>query len=142
PGLTIGDLREGVSRVRNRVLARVFKELGLIEQWGTGVQRMISACTGAGLPEPELAEAGLRFRVTIRTEPVAAAAFDPVERHIVDYIGAGDGRSTAEIAAHAGLSTRAIQHRLAGLAERGLVVVVGSGPHDPRRRWHVAGKNR
>lgn len=68
PGLTIDDLRDGVSRVRNRVLARVFKELGLIEQWGTGVQRMISACTGAGLPEPELAEIGLRFRVTIRTE--------------------------------------------------------------------------
>lgn len=141
PGLTIAELREGVSRVRNRVLARVFKELGLIEQWGTGVQRMISACTGAGLPEPELAEVGLRFRVTIRTEPIAPAAFDPVERRIVDYIAAGDGRSTAEIAAHARLSTRATQHRLAALAERGQVVVVGSGPRDPRRRWYVARKN-
>jgi hypothetical protein len=40
PGLTVEELRDGVSRVRNRVLARVFKELGLIEQWGTGVQRM------------------------------------------------------------------------------------------------------
>lgn len=35
PGLTIEELREGLSRVRNRILARVFNELGLIEQWGT-----------------------------------------------------------------------------------------------------------
>ncbi len=140
PGLTLDELRDGVSRVRNRVLARVFKELGLIEQWGTGVQRMISACTGAGLPEPEFAEVGFRFRVTIRTEPVTTAALDTVERRIVDYIAAGDGRSTAEIAVHAGLSIRAIQHRLAALSARGLAVVVGSGPRDPRRRWYVARK--
>jgi predicted HTH transcriptional regulator len=138
PGLTIDELREGVSRVRNRVLARVFKELGLIEQWGTGVQRMIAACTGAGLPEPELAEVGLRFRATIRTEPVAPVTVDSVERRIMEYIAVGDGRSTADIAKEAGLSTRATQHRLAALAERGLVVVVGSGPRDPRRRWYAA----
>lgn len=137
PGLTIEELHQGISRVRNRVLARIFKEIGLIEQWGTGVQRMITACAAAGLSEPQFAEVGLRFRVTIRTEPVAPATFDALEQRIVDYIGAGDGRSTAEIARHAGISTRATQHRLAKLAERGLVVVVGSGPRDPRRRWFV-----
>lgn len=135
PGLTVEELREGVSRVRNRVLARVFKELGLIEQWGTGVQRMLAACSAAGLPEPAFAEVGLRFRVTIPTDPIAPAAFDAVERRIVDFLAAGEGRSTAEIAKHAGLSTRAIQHRLASLSERGVVVVVGSSPRDPRRRW-------
>lgn len=141
PGLTVEELREGVSRVRNRVLARVFKELGLIEQWGTGVQRMFGACAAAGLPEPELAELGLRFRVTIRTVPVAPAAFDALERRIVDFIASGEGRSTAEIARHAGISTRATQHRLAALSQRGLVVVVGSGPRDPRRRWFLSRRN-
>ena len=139
-GLTIDEMRDGVSRVRNRVLARVFKELGLIEQWGTGVQRMFAACAAAGLPAPELAELGFRFRVTIRTERVAKAALDAVEERIVAFLRAGDGRSTAEIAAHVGLSTRATQHRLARLTERGLIVVVGSGPRDPRRRWFTAGK--
>ena len=138
PGLTIDELRDGVSRVRNRVIARVFKELGLIEQWGTGVQRMIAACAGAGLPAPEFAELGFRFRVTIRTERIAKATLDEVEDRIVTFIGAGNGCSTAEIAAHARLSTRATQHRLAALAERGLVVVVGSGPRDPRRRWFAS----
>lgn len=140
PGLTLDDLRDGVSRVRNRVVARVFKELGLVEQWGTGVQRMIAACAAAGLPAPEFAELGFRFRVTIRTERIAEPALDPVEDRIVGFIREGTGRSTAGIAAHVGLSTRATQHRLAALAERGFIVVVGSGPRDPRRRWFTAGR--
>ena len=140
PGLTIEELREGLSRVRNRVLARVFNELGLIEQWGTGIQRMIDACTRAGLPEPEFAEVGLRFRVTLRTEPMGPVTVDPTEKRIVDYVADGDGRSTAAIAKYVGLSTRATQHRLAALEQRGLIAVVGSGPRDPRRRWHSARK--
>lgn len=140
PGLTLDDLRDGVSRVRNRVVARVFKELGLIEQWGTGVQRMIAACQAAGLSAPEFAELGFRFRVTIRTERIAEPALDRVEDRIVTFIREGKGRSTAEIAKHAGISTRATQHRLAALAERGVIVVVGSGPRDPRRRWFTAGR--
>lgn len=142
PGLTVDDLRDGVSRVRNRVVARVFKELGLVEQWGTGVRRMIAACTAEGLPEPEFAELGFRFRVTIRTDRITEPVLDRVEDRIVTFIREGDGRSTAEIAKHAGLSTRATQHRLAALAERGFIVVVGSGPRDPRRRWFVDGRER
>ena len=38
-GMTVEDMATGVSRVRNRVIARVFKELGYIEQWGSGVGR-------------------------------------------------------------------------------------------------------
>lgn len=140
PGLTIDEMRDGVSRVRNRVIARVFKELGLVEQWGTGVQRMMAACEVAGLPAPQFAELGFRFRVTLRTERVAQPVLDPVEDRILAFVRSGAGRSTAEIAKDAGISTRATQHRLAALAERGLIVVVGSGPRDPRRRWFVTGK--
>jgi len=141
PGLTIEELREGLSRVRNRVLARVFNELGLIEQWGTGVQRMIDACTRAGLPEPDFAEVGLRFRVILRTELIGPATVDATEKRILDYIAEGDGRSTSAIAKQVGLSIRATQHRLTELERRGLIAVVGSGPRDPRRRWHSARKS-
>jgi len=37
PGLTIEEIKRGTSRIRNHVIARVFRELNLIEQWGTGV---------------------------------------------------------------------------------------------------------
>lgn len=48
-GLTIEDILRGVSRLRNRVMGRVFHELGLIEQWGSGIQRMTAACKDAGV---------------------------------------------------------------------------------------------
>lgn len=38
-GLTIEDLPRGVSKLRNRVIGRGFHALGLIEQWGSGIQR-------------------------------------------------------------------------------------------------------
>jgi len=37
-GLTIEDIQGGASKLRNRVIGRVFKELRLIEQWGSGLQ--------------------------------------------------------------------------------------------------------
>ncbi|MFA5703437.1 MAG: ATP-binding protein [Advenella sp.] len=36
-GLIEEDLLKGHSEIRNRVVARVFKELGYIEQWGSGI---------------------------------------------------------------------------------------------------------
>ncbi|RLC13892.1 MAG: hypothetical protein DRH93_21375 [Deltaproteobacteria bacterium] len=33
-GMTLDDFKSGVSRIRNRVLARTFKELGIMEEWG------------------------------------------------------------------------------------------------------------
>ena len=38
PGMTIEDMKRGISMIRNPVIARVFRELGLIEQWGSGVK--------------------------------------------------------------------------------------------------------
>ena len=35
-GMTLDDLKAGVSRIRNRVIVRVLRELGLVEEWGTG----------------------------------------------------------------------------------------------------------
>lgn len=33
-GVTIDEVKLGRSEIRNKVIARVFKELGYIEQWG------------------------------------------------------------------------------------------------------------
>ncbi|MEI7898831.1 MAG: RNA-binding domain-containing protein, partial [bacterium] len=56
--LTADALLEGRSEIRNRVIARVFKELGYIEQWGSGIQRIKSACLAQGLAEPRIREKG------------------------------------------------------------------------------------
>jgi ATP-dependent DNA helicase RecG len=56
--LTVESLTEGRSEIRNRVVARVFKELGFIEQWGSGIQRIKNLCTAHGLVEPRIREQG------------------------------------------------------------------------------------
>ncbi|WP_317204741.1 Fic family protein [Janthinobacterium sp.] len=58
-------MKQGVSRLRNRVIARVFRELNLIEQWGSAVRRIFSDAQALGLPEPVIIEMGMRVRLTI-----------------------------------------------------------------------------
>lgn len=40
-GITLEQIKQGISKIRNRVIARVFQELGIIEQWGSGIQRIV-----------------------------------------------------------------------------------------------------
>jgi ATP-dependent DNA helicase RecG len=46
-------------------LMNIFKELHLIEQWGTGVRRIFAEARELGLPEPEIEEIALRLRFTV-----------------------------------------------------------------------------
>jgi predicted HTH transcriptional regulator len=134
-GLTIEDLCRGISKLRNRVIGRVFHALGLIEQWGSGVQRMAAACRDAGLPDPVFEELGTRFRVTISTRPIARPTLDETDQAILDALAPGVGRLTSEIAQAIHLTPRATRTRLARLVGRGLVREIGTGPQDPKRRY-------
>ncbi len=157
-GLTLDDLPRGVSKLRNRVIGRVFHELRLVEQWGSGVQRMLRACSDMELPAPVWDEVGARIRVTMRTQPSQAPSVRDgsgsyvagtegateggpgrsTERAILAALAAPGGRGTREVAEAIGLSTRATRTRLKDLVDRGLVVEIGRGPHDPRRKYHRA----
>jgi len=135
-GLTIEDIRKGVSKLRNRVIGRVFHELGFVEQWGSGIQRMTGACQEAGLPNPLLEEVGAHFRVVLATIPTGPVLLDEKDnKMILHLLEDGCGRSTSQIAQTVSLSARATRTRLAALVHRGLVVDIGSGPRDPRRQY-------
>ena len=135
-GLTVEDLHRGVSKLRNRVIGRVFHTFGLIEQWGSGIQRMTTACRDAGLAAPILEEIGTRFRVTLSTTRITTPTLDEKDQAILNALAdAVDGLSTSEIAKVVALSTRATRTRLAGLAGRGLVREVGTSPQDPKLRY-------
>ena len=62
-GFTMEDLKSGVSKVRNRVIARVFHELQLMEVWGSGYKRCIEDCKLGNYPMPEWEESGAAIRV-------------------------------------------------------------------------------
>jgi len=75
PGMTIEDMKQGVSKIRNSVIARVFRELGLIEQWGSGVRRIFKEAEELGLPELQIVEIGMRLRFIVPlTEQITVKA--------------------------------------------------------------------
>jgi predicted HTH transcriptional regulator len=77
--MTIEDVKQGVSRIRNRVIARVFRELDLIEQWGSGFRRILKDAEELGLPQPEIIEIGMRVRfIVYLAESIAV----PTESHL------------------------------------------------------------
>lgn len=134
-GLTIDDIIEGVSKIRNKIIVRVLHELGYIERWGLGINRIMESCTNAGLPLPEFKEMANRFRVTIFTKRIEPLKQDKVDQEIIRLIKASNGLSTADVATKVGLSTRAVRERLKNLVELNLLYVVGTGPHDPNKKF-------
>jgi len=134
-GLTVEDLHRGISKLRNRVIGRVFHALALIEQWGSGIQRMIAACQDTGLPVPDFEEIGTRFRVTISTKPIGSPTLDEKDQAILDLLSDATGHVTSQIANAIQLTPRATRTRLAKLVKRGLVHEIGTGPQDPKRRY-------
>jgi predicted HTH transcriptional regulator len=141
-GLTVEDIQGGTSKLRNRVIGRVFYELRLIEQWGSGIQRMTAACEDAGLKAPQLEEIGSHFRVTFSSVRIRSAKQDQTDERISALLRKSGALSTAVIARHVGLSQRAVLTRLKALKARGILVEIGSGPHDPKRQYALASGKR
>jgi ATP-dependent DNA helicase RecG len=137
-GLTVEDLPRGVSKLRNRVIGRVFHTLGLIEQWGSGIQRMTAACGEAGLAAPVFEEIATRFRVTIGTTRISRPTLNKTDETILARLAGGKGLLTSEIAKTITLTPRATRTRLARLVGLGLVRGIGMGPQDPKRRYFRA----
>lgn len=62
-GLTVEDLyKPHPSVLRNKGIGGIFYDMGLIEQWGSGIDKMRRACQKAGISEPKF-EVDQGFRV-------------------------------------------------------------------------------
>jgi ATP-dependent DNA helicase RecG len=137
-GMTVEEIQLGVSRIRNRVIARVCKELGLIEQWGSGIQRMNALCRSTNLKPPHYEEISTPFRVTLSKELVAErreprSELDPIKRMILEILRKSGPQSTQAISERIGRSTRTVRHHLRELSNLRLVEERGSGPRDPHK---------
>jgi len=67
-GITLDELyKPHSSALRNNGLAEVFYDTELIEQWGSGIEKMQKYCLNAGLPEP-IFEEDQGFQVVFRKD--------------------------------------------------------------------------
>ena len=138
PGLTVEDLFDGVSRLRNRMIGRVFAERGYIEQWGSGVRRMTDLCVEAGLPRPVIEERPAACSVTFQMDRTTSVVLKPREQQALAAIDATHGISVNELASQLAVTSRTARSTLAAMLIRGLVIVVGSSLNDPHRRFYRA----
>lgn len=138
-GLTISDIKSGISKLRNRVVGRIFHSIGLIERWGSGIQRIISNCEEGGFLTPKFEELGSHFRVTVYTDRVnTLKQQDAVNEEILRHLKENpQGLSTAAIAEKISLSTRATRTRLLKLIDKGFVTELASSSQDPNRLYFL-----
>ena len=77
-GLTLQDIKGGVSQSRNTVIANVFYRLELIESYGTGIQKMLESYDNCSF-EPEFAPAPASFVVTLPNRNTTKRTVDDPE---------------------------------------------------------------
>jgi ATP-dependent DNA helicase RecG len=138
-GMTLDDLKAGVSRIRNRVIARVLRELGMLEEWGTGYRRVMEDCRAGGYPEPEWQELGPALRVVFRPHAAAAAETTNVpinvpvnvpindrQRWFLDQVSRGIPVGAREMAEYLQVSEKTARRDIADLRSKQLVEFVGA----------------
>ena len=134
-GLTLQEALQGMSQLRNKVIGRVFKELELIEQWGSGLRRIRENCAKRGLKEPLLEEIGYFFRITIFNEPRRELVLQGWQKELVDYLKENKTISTHEAASLFKISVRSTRVRLRKMVNEGIISEVATNPTDPKKEF-------
>jgi len=131
-GITIEDLYKPHSSVlRNKGIGEIFYDIGWIEQWGSGIDKMRRTCTEAGLPEPQFEEyQGFRviFLKDIYTEEYLRN-FGLNERQIkaVRYVKEKGKITNKEYREMTGLSDEGVRIHMNELVEKGVLLSKGKG---------------
>jgi len=149
-GLTFEEAIEGHSKLRNRAIANAFSQIGLIEAWGTGLQRIQSAAKEYGLPDVEFIEMPESFRVNLYRSslPMDSIGETSVEHRqkngvatvdtplnlelnstqikIIELLSANSNMTGVDLSEAIGISKRNIEVNLKKLKEKGVLVRHGS----------------
>lgn len=130
-GLTMEHALEGSSRLRNRVIGRVFKELRLIERWGLGLRNIIVQCMQIGLPQPKFEELHNRFRVTLYGLRTEKMKLEPWQELLVMHLKKHEKVTPTQAARIWDLSVRTARMRLKELMDAGIIKRIASATKDP-----------
>lgn len=134
-GLNMEDALQGVSQLRNRVIGRCFRELELIELWGSGLKRMISQCQKSGIAIPRFEELGHFFRVTLFNRREAVLIVRGWRKDLIDLIAKRKEVTTKDAASFWRISDRAARVRLKKMVEEGLISEIATHAFDPQKKF-------
>ena len=134
-GLNMEDALQGVSQLRNRVIGRCFRELELIELWGSGLKRMISQCQKSGIAIPKFEELGHFFRVTLSNRRETVLVVRGWRKELMELIVKRKEITTKDAATFWKISDRAARVRLRKMVEEGLISEISTHAFDPQKKF-------
>ena len=128
---------------RNPRIARVCADLGITQELGEGIRRMVEDMRQAGLADPRYRQTSTS--VVVRLDAVSALSSDIAARmppgalEIISLLRSTGPLSTGEIASGMGAARPTVLRWLKKLRGEGLVEWSGQSPRDPRATWFVPG---
>ncbi len=153
-GLTYEEIMNGHSKLRNRVVANIFNQMGLVEAWGTGIRRIREAAASYGLPIPEILAFDDMFRVNLyrsqaleiygnysdssekHRRNIGEASekqqkrhrkdFNDTQRRILELLSADAHLSSVKLAEQIGIASRNVESNIKKLKEQGILIRHGS----------------
>lgn len=140
-GITIKDLLSGnyISKSRNKLIAKAFKEVGLIERYGSGIMRIYKICKEYGIKEPDFKEISNGFMVTLFKETVKDTNKDTdkdtdkdtekisiIQNKIIKEIKENSKISISELSSLIGINIRNTKKNILKLKESGRLVRYGA----------------
>lgn len=100
-GMTIEELLRPnhSSKPRNRLIAQTFYDMGMIEQYGSGIKRVVDACLEAGLPAPEFENFSGGFQIVFTPSQGSQPAFgkSPLTPQVTPHEGTKSAPSRHQV---------------------------------------------
>ena len=134
-GQTIESAISGISRMRNRVIGRIFRELKLIERLGSGLPRILEIYKSKSGKMPILEEINNHFRATLFEITAQAKPNQEWELQLLKVLSKGKSLNTKQIAVLWQVTDRAARLRLKVMLERNLIKREAQSKNDPKATY-------
>ena len=133
PTLTPAKLKQAHSSVpRNKRLCEALFLADYIDKAGTGVLDVLAKCREAGLPEPDFAQDGDQFTVTLWRDSLTTGRLDQLglnerQRKAVDHLRVKPRLTNAEYQKLTAIARTTAKRDLDDLVQMGLLELAGAG---------------
>ena len=141
-GLTYEEVMNGHSKIRNKGIANIFSQMGLVEAWGSGIKRIFNAAEEYGLSTPRFQEFDNMFRVdlfrnsfpmTNEKEDIGETSevewrtdLNDTQQKIIKLLSEDHQLSAVKLAEKIGVASRNIENNIKKLKEYGILKRHGS----------------
>lgn len=134
-GLSFEAALSGISQLRNRVIGRVFRELNLIEQWGSGLGRMLNICAQQGIPLPKFEELGNFFRTTLYHGVNKSVRVEEWQKPVIEHLKIHKEILPKKAQELWKVTSRTASSRLKKMCAEGVLVEISTGRFDPQKKF-------